>query len=256
MRRRSLFPLLILAGLAIAIALVQVFPAHPPAEAALTGDANCNSDVNPVDAALVLQLDAGLLSTLPCATKADVNLDGAVNAVDAALILQYSAGLLVSLQPDPFERTPSAYWVDCRNICFPVLHPDVTCQQSPPGMGVSEVACQAPSAGWEMTCWTAGASSPHVDCLHSQDGAFSCAASPTWVSGSCDGTVWYGICSGEPGGTDLHCWRTDPLGTETVDCVVTYVGNLITYQCEWEETMAFTCQLDTNAGTWECLPEG
>lgn len=61
------------------------------------GDVNCDHNVNSIDAALVLQLGAGLLSSLTCGAAADTNHDGQVNAIDAALILQYSAGLLTSL---------------------------------------------------------------------------------------------------------------------------------------------------------------
>jgi len=60
----------------------------------LNGDVNCDENVNSIDAALVLQLSAGLLSSLECADAADVNHDGSVNAIDAALILQHTAGLL------------------------------------------------------------------------------------------------------------------------------------------------------------------
>jgi alpha-tubulin suppressor-like RCC1 family protein len=62
-----------------------------------TGDVNCDHGVNSIDAALVLQLGAGLLSSLTCGAAADTNHDGHVNSIDAALILQFSAGLLNSL---------------------------------------------------------------------------------------------------------------------------------------------------------------
>ena len=52
-----------------------------------------------LDAALVLQFNAGLLGSLNCQQNADVNGDGEVNSIDAALILQFSAGLLDSLPP-------------------------------------------------------------------------------------------------------------------------------------------------------------
>jgi len=64
----------------------------PPAP----GDADCDGLVTAVDAALVLQLNAGLLASLPCA-GGDVNDDGRVDSVDAALILQFVAGLLDEL---------------------------------------------------------------------------------------------------------------------------------------------------------------
>jgi hypothetical protein len=53
--------------------------------------------VTSIDAALILQLDAGLLQSLPCEASGDVNGDGLLNSIDAALILQYVAGLLPSL---------------------------------------------------------------------------------------------------------------------------------------------------------------
>ncbi|MEX0787012.1 MAG: dockerin type I domain-containing protein [Dehalococcoidia bacterium] len=67
----------------------------PTATAQLVpGDANCDDSVTAVDAALILQLIAALLGSLPCRPQADVNADGAVTAVDAALVLQMVAGLI------------------------------------------------------------------------------------------------------------------------------------------------------------------
>ena len=48
---------------------------------------------------MVLQLSAGLKDVLPCIQNADVNRDGRINPLDATLILQYDAGLLPSLPP-------------------------------------------------------------------------------------------------------------------------------------------------------------
>ena len=68
--------------------------ATPPASnPKVPGDANCDGLVNSLDAALVLQFDAGLIHSLTCA-DADYNHDGVVNALDAALILQKDAGLI------------------------------------------------------------------------------------------------------------------------------------------------------------------
>jgi hypothetical protein len=50
--------------------------------------------VNAIDAAYVLQYQAGLISSLPCQVKADVDQDGRITSIDAALILQYGAGLI------------------------------------------------------------------------------------------------------------------------------------------------------------------
>ena len=72
-------------------------PTITPTPAPLPGDANCDGTVNSIDAALVLQFNAGLLGSLPC--RGDVNGDGKVTSIDAALILQFAAGLLDSLPP-------------------------------------------------------------------------------------------------------------------------------------------------------------
>ena len=71
----------------------------PCRPAGVPGDANCDGSVNSIDAALVLQYDAGLLGSLGCQDAADVNNDGTINSIDAALILQFTAGLLDSLGP-------------------------------------------------------------------------------------------------------------------------------------------------------------
>jgi len=76
----------------------EIDSAPPPAsEADHDGDADCNGRTDVVDAALVLQRNAGLVGSLACQAAADVNEDGTISVVDAALILQYSAGLLQSL---------------------------------------------------------------------------------------------------------------------------------------------------------------
>ena len=63
------------------------------------GDVNCDGTVSSIDAALVLQYDAGLIASLACQENADVNGDGNINSLDAALILQFVAGLIESLPP-------------------------------------------------------------------------------------------------------------------------------------------------------------
>lgn len=60
----------------------------------LPGDADCDGDVDAIDAAFLLQFEAQLVDELACAENADVNHDGVAGPIDAALILQTSAGLL------------------------------------------------------------------------------------------------------------------------------------------------------------------
>jgi hypothetical protein len=67
--------------------------APPP----LLGDVNCSNAVDSIDATLVLQLSAGLLSSLPCAENADVNEDEEVDSLDALNILFLVAGFVDSL---------------------------------------------------------------------------------------------------------------------------------------------------------------
>jgi len=63
------------------------------------GDVNCNGTVDAVDALLILQRNAGLLSRLECEENADVNGDGEISAIDAAIVLQFGAGIIDSLPP-------------------------------------------------------------------------------------------------------------------------------------------------------------
>ena len=57
-----------------------------------TGDANCDGTINSIDAAIILQFNAGLLAVLPCPENADANGDGTINSVDSVLILQHTVG--------------------------------------------------------------------------------------------------------------------------------------------------------------------
>jgi len=69
-------------------------PCAPPV---VTGDANCDGEVTAVDAALILQLNAGLIDSVECPEGADANGDGEITAVDAALVLQFVAGIIDEL---------------------------------------------------------------------------------------------------------------------------------------------------------------
>jgi hypothetical protein len=77
------------------------------ADASQAGDVNCDATVNSIDAALVLQANAGLIVSLPCQDGADVNRDGTANALDALFILQFSAGLIKSLEARPTTIAPT-----------------------------------------------------------------------------------------------------------------------------------------------------
>ena len=54
---------------------------------------DCNGIVNSEDAALILQLEAGLAASLPCEENGDVNGDGEITGKDAQLVLVMEAGL-------------------------------------------------------------------------------------------------------------------------------------------------------------------
>lgn len=75
-----------------AVIRIMAGPASRP-----SGDVNCDGGADSIDAALVLQQDAGLIEALPFSKHGDVNEDGKIDSTDAALILQFTAGLLNSL---------------------------------------------------------------------------------------------------------------------------------------------------------------
>jgi subtilisin-like proprotein convertase family protein len=70
---------------------------NTPIPAKAMGDANDDGSVDSIDAALVLQLTAGLVVSVENPASADVNDDGEINPLDAALILQFVAGLIPGL---------------------------------------------------------------------------------------------------------------------------------------------------------------
>ena len=69
-------------------------PTSTPVPPKVCGDVNMDGVANSVDASLVLQFKAGLISSLPNESSGDVNGDGALTSVDAALLLQFTAGLI------------------------------------------------------------------------------------------------------------------------------------------------------------------
>ena len=63
-----------------------------PAKSQL-GDVDCDGAVTALDAALILEMHAGLVTGLACDEVADVNSDGEINSKDSAIMLQHVAGL-------------------------------------------------------------------------------------------------------------------------------------------------------------------
>jgi len=100
-------------ALALSVGLAfAVFGSSTPATAN-KGCADTNKDgvINAIDAALILQADAGLYDPgLILLHMWDANDDLEINAIDAAVILQYDAGLLdvvpVCATPTPTPTSP------------------------------------------------------------------------------------------------------------------------------------------------------
>lgn len=69
----------------------------PVTPSGANGDVDCDERVTALDAALILQLIAALIDSVPCPDSVDVNHDGGIDPVDAALVLQFVAGLIPSL---------------------------------------------------------------------------------------------------------------------------------------------------------------
>jgi hypothetical protein len=58
------------------------------------GNVNCDGRIDSVDAALILQLEAGLIVRLGCFDEGDVDGDRTITSADAAIVLRRHAGLL------------------------------------------------------------------------------------------------------------------------------------------------------------------
>ena len=83
----------------VAVVALEAKPTPAPTMTpeVLLGDVNCDDAVTSVDAALILQLEAGLVASLLCPVNGDTSGDGSIDSIDAALILQFAAGLITSL---------------------------------------------------------------------------------------------------------------------------------------------------------------
>jgi len=106
--RLALFVVMVVAAVVIAVAPESESdagdiknpdcpPACDPTSTPVTtydGDADCNMKTNAIDAALILQLVAGLIDDVACPDAADFDEDGDIDAVDASLVLQVVAGFI------------------------------------------------------------------------------------------------------------------------------------------------------------------
>lgn len=119
--RSRIWPALVLVASAMALTAIVILAAGAgtrpaaagpnPTPPKIVGDVNDDGDVDSVDAALILQVVAGIITEgfLANAPSGDVNGDGDLNAIDAQIILQYEAGLLCCLPyPPPPTSTPTA----------------------------------------------------------------------------------------------------------------------------------------------------
>lgn len=74
-------------------------PTGTPAAGGLSGDVDCDGDVDAVDAQKILQWRAGIIPDPPCLNLGDVDCDGDQDAADALKILQWKAFIPVTLPP-------------------------------------------------------------------------------------------------------------------------------------------------------------
>lgn len=122
----NVWVLLAVVTVVAALAFVSARPGTDGALAAgLTGDANCDGQVDSIDALVTLQLTAGLIDTVDCPENADVNGDGEINALDAALILQHVADLIQLPEPDKTPE-PTATPTLAATPTLPVITPPLT----------------------------------------------------------------------------------------------------------------------------------
>ena len=87
-------PARLLMPLAVFLALASPARADGGPSEWRTGDADCSGRIDAIDAAAMLQWNAGLVLALPCWRAADANNDLAVDSLDALLVLQQEAALI------------------------------------------------------------------------------------------------------------------------------------------------------------------
>lgn len=155
---------LLAAGAVVLVTAVLLRPWSGPATAGedptRPGDASCDGFVDPVDAFLILQLDAALIPTLPCPANGDTNRDGAAGPIDAALILQFAAGLIDSLPPSTSTPVPGS--TPART---PSPLPGSTPTTTPaPGITLTATATPLPPSAPTMTATPTPATCPPGGC--------------------------------------------------------------------------------------------
>lgn len=67
------------------------------ADNGILGDANCDAEVDVLDAQHILQYHAGIIPTVRCPDNADVTGNGEINAIDSLVVLWMDAGLIDAL---------------------------------------------------------------------------------------------------------------------------------------------------------------
>jgi hypothetical protein len=104
---------LLTATLAIALALLALLAPAALADGERDhwrrGDTNCSDQTDSIDAALDLQVVAGLASEVECPHAADADHDYSITSIDAVLVLQYVARLLqgINLRENPLCLPPA-----------------------------------------------------------------------------------------------------------------------------------------------------
>lgn len=155
----------------------------------LAGDVSCDGTTNALDAALLLQVTAGLLLATPCPWNGDVNGDGSHDPLDATLILQFDAGLIgeLTLAIPPANPTPTTTPIPPTTTRRPTFTPPPTVTAaftptSTPAPSLSPAEAVALAFDW----LTEDPPAPYFGWAIDYD---TCSA--TWMH-----TAWHVICQG------------------------------------------------------------
>ena len=144
---RFTLPVVVILVTGLLVVIGYVNPWISAADSRHFGDVDCNGEVGSIDALLILQLDAVLISDLDCGDAADVSHDGRTNAVDAALILQVTAGLLESFGKRPSAVTPDLT-VTPPPTSMQVTTATLTRTMTPPGVATPTATPAPECSSW------------------------------------------------------------------------------------------------------------